>query len=334
MAKKTEVIKVSTELQGNLDIITAFKAQVDSIAQNCLQIKVVDDSTANIAQQNLTKASQILKSIDEKRKEIKEPYLEAGKLIDSTCKTIVQELEVAVLNVKGEIKRYVDELEEKKRIEKERIEKEAAAKLAEQQKDADRKQRILNYINDKVPTYLQAQIATLDSADKCDVLIDYIKTKLQPDDKMQEFAPQYIEMKSNYAAMIEAKKQSFIAAENISEEQKELLKKKQELAERKLALAAEEREIAAAEEAAKQEAGRKRLAALAEAEKTAVDAEKVAKTKKIWKFEVMDMSKVNPDWLMVDESKVKAYLADHKDSIKHDSVIFGIRFFQETNVSA
>lgn len=331
MAKKTDIIQKGSELEQSLNIISAFKSEVDGLAKSILLIKVVDDSSAGIAQQNLTKASGLLKQIEEKRKEIKEPFLQAGKQVDSTTKEIVQELEVAVVALKGEIKKYVEEIEARQREEKEKQEREAAELLRKQEEENKLRNQILDYIVVKVPEWATKKISELKSADDCDKLIAMFD-KLKSEDEMGDFVSQYVEMKESYLSMIKAKKANFIAANNISEEELAILKKKEELANRKLQLAAEEREIAEAEEKAKQEAERKRLEELAKAAEQ--KEEKVAKTRKVWKFEVKDIDKVNPEWMKVDEDKVKEYIKANSDTLKHDSVYFGIRFFQETIVSA
>jgi hypothetical protein len=66
--KTTEVAVVSPELQKNLDIILSVKTEIDALGQNALQIKVVDETTLSVAQQNLSSINQIVKNIEDKRK--------------------------------------------------------------------------------------------------------------------------------------------------------------------------------------------------------------------------------------------------------------------------
>lgn len=334
MVKKSEIIKVSAELQASIDLIQSFKQEVDVVANNCKQIIVTDNSTLTIAQQNLTKAAQLAKAIDEKRAEAKAPYFEAGKQIDYTAKEITKELNEAIEQIKSNIKKYVDELEAKQKEEQKRIEAEAAKKLEEAKKDQERKERILSYINVKLPAYLKAEYEKIQTVADCDKLIGIIETGLQPDDKMQEFVSQYIQLKNTFYAHVKLKKDLLMSADEISEEEKQILKRRQEIADQKAKLEEEERAMAAEQEKIKAEAEQKRLAELAEEQKKSAEVEVKAKIRKVWRFEVVDKSKVILDWLVVDESKVKEYLSENKDSIESGMVINGIKFVQDSTVSA
>ena len=100
-----------TPLQKDLQSLTILKSEIDKIGANCQQIQVVDDSTLAVAQQNLSKAANIASTIEAKRKLIKQPYLDGGKLVDSTAKTLTEGLEKGVAHIKSQIASW-----EKKRL--------------------------------------------------------------------------------------------------------------------------------------------------------------------------------------------------------------------------
>ena len=64
-----------TTLDKNLALLSNFKQQADEVGNLCLQITITDETTLAIGQQNLAKANQLAKAIEEKRKAIKQPYL-------------------------------------------------------------------------------------------------------------------------------------------------------------------------------------------------------------------------------------------------------------------
>ena len=72
MAKKdkTETAVVSSDVAKSLQLLDSLKADIDTQAQSCLQIKVVDESTLAVCQQNLSKINQLVKAVDAKRKEL------------------------------------------------------------------------------------------------------------------------------------------------------------------------------------------------------------------------------------------------------------------------
>src|SRR6185369_15374581 len=109
--KQTEVMVVSAELQKNIDTLQAFKAQVDLIGSNCQQIIIVDETTLSIGQQNLSKANNLLTSIEDKRVATKAPYLESGKIIDFTAKSLSEELIKGIKHIKEQVTEW-----EKKRL--------------------------------------------------------------------------------------------------------------------------------------------------------------------------------------------------------------------------
>ena len=84
-------------------------------------------------QQNLAKANQLAKAIEEKRKAIKQPYLDAGKKVDEVAKTLSESIEKGIKHIKDQVADW----------EKKRREEEA------------KKKQILDYINGELSARLQ-----------------------------------------------------------------------------------------------------------------------------------------------------------------------------------
>lgn len=117
--------QIVIQAKSGLKDLENLKSQIDEIGKNCQQIKVTDEVTLAISQQNLSKANNMLSLIESKHKEIKAPYLEAGRLCDNTKKVLVEELNKGISHIKGQVGDW-----EKKRLEEEAKKKaDLAAKL-------------------------------------------------------------------------------------------------------------------------------------------------------------------------------------------------------------
>lgn len=340
MAKKqTEnVPAVSTDLQKSLNIILSSKEEIDKIGNSCLQIKVVDESTLAIGMQNLSKANDMVKFIEEKRKEVKQPHLDNCRVIDETCKELSESVVKAVTHLKEEIKQFEIKREQEK--EKERIELEKKLKEEKERLEADekRKEKLRTYIRVDLTEFCKKRYEELKTQEDCDKLIVTLNTKWPGPDKLQEFVEEANQIRENYISLIEIKKQQFVEADNMSDEQKQLIKEKEELIKQKELLLQKEREIKAKEEAIAAEKARKEAEEKAAEEErrlaTEQAAQKTANTRKIWKFELVDQSKLIPEWITLNENSVKEYLKENKDKIKNGEVINGVRFFQDISITA
>jgi len=108
MTKKKEesVMVMSDDLQKSLDSLQQFKSQTEIVKSNCEQIVISDPTTLAIAQQNLSKANDLLKYIEEKRIEIKAPYLVASKEIDRIGAELKQPVQDGIDHIKTQIKEW------------------------------------------------------------------------------------------------------------------------------------------------------------------------------------------------------------------------------------
>lgn len=112
-----ELIKIDKELKA----LSELKNASLQIAEKCNNVKITDDVTYAIGVQIFSDANNTLKAIESKRKELKEPYLDAGKKIDNIAKEISESLTSAVANGKKEAlaysqKRETERLADLKRI--------------------------------------------------------------------------------------------------------------------------------------------------------------------------------------------------------------------------
>jgi hypothetical protein len=332
---KDEVIPVSQELQKNIDVILSIKSEVDKLGNNCLQIKVVDETTLSVAQQNLSSATQLIKSIEEKRKKIKDPYLKAGKLIDSTCNDLVEIAEKGIAHIKEEIKGWDARIKEEQTKAQLELEKRLEEERVAREQDNARRSQIRQYIDTKLIPFLIDLYEKADSAFACDKSIDYIDQNFPNSARFEEFWEEACGHKDNYVNLLKTKKSQFMSADSMSETEKELIKQKQELALQKAEIAKRESELKAKEEEVKNEAIRKEAEDRAEVERMRLLAEsEMSKTKgvrEILRFELVDKSKLIEEWITLDDAKVKEYI---KSNQVGEGVINGVRFYFEKSVRA
>jgi hypothetical protein len=231
-----------------------------------------------------------------------------------------------------EVKRI--ELAEKAKKELEAKQK-AEAEAAE--KDRLRKEKINLFLNTSLPNWFKDIFGKIQNVQDCDKIIGIIHT-LTPEEKMDEFKQQYIDQKANYLQLVEIKKQQLMSADEMDEDEKSILQAKAEIAKQKDELAAKERQLQAEEERIKQDKLNKELAEKAAKEKEELakqeELNKTSKVRKVWKFELVDKSKLCPGWITIDEAAVKAYLSQNKDKLESGQIINGVKFVQDISVNS
>jgi len=333
--KEESVVVMSEDLQKSLESLQAFKAQTEAIKINCEQIIITDDTSLSIAQQNLSKANDLLKFIEEKRVDVKAPFLVTCKEIDRIGAELKEPVEAGIKHIKTQISEWSVKLEEKKKAEQKELEEKMAAEAAKLAEEQKKSQEILASINGKFTDWFKSKLAAIKTADDADKTLAYIHTNYPKKETFLQHGDLAYELRDNYVAMIENKKQLLISADMMSEEELELAKRKEELAQQKEKLAAEERELAIKSEEAKLKREKEEADKKAQEELAALQAkqsvEKVSGVRKMWKFELVDKSKLPIEWIALDEAAVKAYLKS--DDVK-DGVVNGVRFYQDNSVRA
>lgn len=337
--KNTEAVMVITpNLQKNIDILQAFKSQVDVIGKNCQQIQVVDEITLGIGQQNLSKANNLLTSIEEKRVAIKAPYLESGKLIDSTAKILSEELSKGIKHIKDQVAEW-----EKKRLaeagaKQAEIDKELAEKQAADKAEEDRKAIIRAYIKDKATPTLQKMYADCTSIIVCDEKLVTIENNYKSREYFAEYANEAYQLRDNYIELIKAKKVQLAAAATMSDAEIKLALEKEAIAIEKANMLLRESELKAKEETTRLDKEAKEAAELAETEKQRLAQEaELNRTKGIrytWTFELSDIKAVPLDWLTLDEAKIKEWLKLNKSDLKDGDIMDGVKFIKRMGVNS
>jgi hypothetical protein len=98
--KTTERVDLEwSKLQSTKDVFI-------QLSEEALQIKVTDDVSLAIANQKLSAVNNHLKLIEEKRTELKKPYLDAGKKVDAIAKDLSEPLNNSIQYLKNQIKEW------------------------------------------------------------------------------------------------------------------------------------------------------------------------------------------------------------------------------------
>lgn len=273
----------------------ASKATAIDLANRCKSIAIKDDTTLAMANQVLSQANSQLKMLEDKRKELKTPYHEAGKLIDTVAKGISVPLEAGISAGKLELRKWNDE--------QERIKKEKTEMLNKQQ----------DFLQ-QMETNLLKKSDECASVDSCDKLINSINEKFPVYEKqLTMFLPEVTEMKERYLALVTTKRRLIekAVASGIGSTQ---------------AIADIQTKTAEAG-AAVHEKMQEAIAKTEIMQQAIQDSAVIGNTRKVWKAEVVDESVVPKEWLCVDMDKVNAYLKNVVRVKGEEVTVNGVRFF-------
>ena len=277
--------------ENTLKRFEALKAESLALSSQCKSIKINDEGTLSIAQQILSKSNQLLKIIDNKRAEIKKPYLDAGKTIDSIAKEIITPLEEGLVFGKEELRKWN---EEQKRIQKE--------KELENEK-------IVSRIN-KIREQLQEKISECNTPEKCQNLIESINKVFPSIETFKQYAQDAKVVKDNFIMLLSIRKQTFEAAikGNVN-----LVAKNVE--ETKTIEIANTESVNAIKE--KKEIISENNIALK------------SNIRKVWKFEIVDENNIAKEFTSPDDKKIREYMNTHKEFIEEldNKTIGGVRFY-------
>lgn len=178
-----EIINIDKSVQ----MLAELKNASLQIAEKCNKVVISNETEYAVAFQIISDANKTISAIEKKRKELKEPYLDAGKKIDAAAKDIAEALDKAVTLGKSKLLVWNQEQEKKKRIELQRIE--------------TVKNAIINYKND-----------TMAAIDRCTTEADLLninntRIKTFPaDSEWQEFLPDAQAMRKAIFEYAKAKK--------------------------------------------------------------------------------------------------------------------------------
>ena len=311
-----------------------IKPEIERFTKYSEVIKIEDDETLKVAENNSGLINDMLKAVEKIRKAIKEPYFETTKLIDNHAKEYSEPLTKAKDAVNMEITGYKKVQAAALRAEMEKKEKEIAQRADEKAAEVDRMSRVEKQIIGRLygGSWQNAKMETLSSegcktAADCDVLRKIMDEKLPKAESFVHISAEYKDMVKSMKALIAAHKTNLI--ESVSES-----KHISENAIHRIALAKEEAGIQVEEKKAEMSAAiitdaRKEIK---EQEAEVAAASKGVRTKLC--FEAVSFKDVPEEFLMLNETAVRAWATENKEVIKTkikmgNNVIDGIKYWVE-----
>lgn len=193
MAKKEkvtlqELIVQTPELKSSLLKFENVKLQLDKAAETCLQIKVTDENSLAICENQLGKINELVKAVESVRKSEKEPHFDRCKAIDAAAAYVSELPEVALKHLKDEKIAYIKAVE------------------AENKRKKDIQDSI-----EKTKTWCQSRLEMVKDHADCELCINRLNEVLGREAIYQEFFPQIQEVVSYYARLFRLKQQEFAA---------------------------------------------------------------------------------------------------------------------------
>lgn len=279
----TEITTIKSATEARFEII---KKEALQIALQCKSAKVTDEITLGMASQIASKANQLSKAIDAKREEIKKPYLEAGRTIDTIAKSVLTPLSEGIEAIKKELRAW----------------NEKQAEIARQQEIENTKiSAKLQAINSQ----LTVKVNNCKNPQSCQDLIDSIGVNFPALETFGKYAEQAKEMKDRYIQLLRLRKAT-TEASNVLEQNK---------------IANDTHNTIVSIEAN----------AMTISTKQEIIAESItptkSKTRKTWKFEVVDEVVLPREFCSADEVKIRKYMNDNKDTFGNEKIVAGVRFF-------
>lgn len=204
MAKKEkvtlqELIIQTPELKSSLLKFENVKLQLDKAAETCLQIKVTDENSLAICENQLGKINELVKAVENVRKSEKEPHFEKCKAIDAAAAYVSELPEVALKHLKDEKIAYIR-----------KVEAENKRKLELENK----------YI--KLREYLEVCYSSRHTIDRCDYYLGELSNPINKE-KWQEFAPQVETLYKSFHTLFLAKREELINGVNLFSENTEAI---------------------------------------------------------------------------------------------------------------
>lgn len=293
MTTTTEVEKIKTNAEKKFE---AVKAQGVELAVKCQAIQITDANTLAMAQQVLAQANEFDKAVEKKRKELKEPYLEAGKEIDTIAKSITDGVKKGLELGKQKLRAWND-----------------SEALRKNEEDAAN-QKLVDYLK-KVEDAISLKLAQANTVELCNALIESINKNFPALAIFGIYEEQAAKSKDNFIKLLETRIGIYetatgntpFAAEQVVQKLEE-----QQVVQQQIVENAKEVEEA----------------------KAIVMENNVAMTSKVrktWRFEVADELKLPRNFLSQDDTKIRAYMTEIKAELeaseKKEIIRGGVRFY-------
>ena len=303
------------------------------------EIVIEDDDTLSAAEMNSGSLNDFLKSVEDKRKELKAPYFDAGKAIDAFAKKISEPLTIAKKKINDTIANWKRVQEAAAKAEKERIEKEAADLADAKASEIDKITRIESqliarlfggyWMNKENQRKTSAGCA---NPTDCDNLKEMMEKSLPPVDAFKYMQEEYKAMIADVESKLSQQKVRLIEMASSSSTVSDNAKSEAETAKAEAV-----GEINDKKDEMTQEVIKENRDTLKTQDKEIKEAGKGVR--KTLQFEVVDIAAVPKEWIKLDDVAVRAWAQENKELVKTEmsdntGIINGIKFtLKETYVA-
>lgn len=185
--------------------LEALQSKATAIAETCNKINITDDTTLAIATQKYSEANALVKDIDAKRVEVKQPYWDACVSIDALAKKLSDPLKKAVTDGKVKILAYDKSKKEKALIEQNRI--------------LGIKNAIAKYSNDAI-----AEMDKCDSIEGLREIRERLIVNHPGAEKWYEFLPNFMETRNTLNEYAKSRKTTIVTPQQADAEETEIIK--------------------------------------------------------------------------------------------------------------
>lgn len=326
----TQLVTITSEETARVAIGDVIIKQMQAACEKCRAIEIVDDASLQVGRQMLKALNQTIKAVDEQRKIIKAPYLEACQFIDGTVKDFLADPLKVVEEGKTKISNY--EIEAKKRADELIIQAELAAE--KELKEAQSKADAITQMANKIAEYEKAALEAFTAASNIEELKaaheKYIKPGFPPP---EEWGDQQAGAKAMFKRIVDFKdsrKAALLKMAESGEELSALEKRKLQLQAEMEKLEAEEKaekeRIAAEAAAAEEKRKNDELARMREQSVLHTSSPNVGNMRETITWELEDWDKVPEAWKQLNEDAIKLYVNEHKAKIANGNIVNGVRF--------
>lgn len=322
-------VKIATISYGE-KLKKEFEAETKAIKE----FQITDRASLQLFVQKVSDANKVTNMLEQKRKQLKEPYLQSGKMIDTAAKEISEELEKAIVEAKTRMITEEKRIAKEEKEEADRLAKEAEKKIDTSKAKLEAGHNSLKFIAD----YKLKAVQALGEAFTMDALkaahMEFIHLDKFP--SIESFGEYAKEGKAMFDELVKFKNDQKIAVEQIEKavaagDKRKALQLQQ----------ACQMRVIDVEEATNQQVEEKVQETteefVVEAQTTnAIVAAQQSPSKstvtlvKTWDWELIDIDHVRKEWLCPDPEPIKQFIKDNKDTagvLTDGCEIDGIRFY-------
>ena len=324
--KTSNLVIIDDKTAKTLLRYNQIKESIDTFAALCEEIEIIDDVTEGKAKEMLSDLNKVVKTIDEKRKQVKARPLAECNAIDAAAKELTALANKAIENGRKRISDYVVEKQEREINEAKKLALQAqtvaSAQLQEVAEENNEQTDEVNGLAVLMETATK-ELFLVKTMDELKVWHAKYSTANGASVLKPEIAPNFTSL--------------FNVARQVCSIMKDLWKDKisgknpnVKESDVRSALISFEQEMQDTLNVLGTEIANAANVAAAEIQAAAIDVSTAGNYgPSKWDYELADYSKVPEEFKCVDEAAVREYIKKNKCNLAHGEVRFGIRFIRE-----